>query len=114
MISFLIQYSLDPIFPPIVNSSYNEIPNFVTFSWNSPIENCPELTYKIIVKHCGSCINGTDLVQTSVTCTKFLGECNFSLRSVICGDIVGDASIPVTINGKFANKLTSCSINSSY
>ena len=71
----------------------------LTFSW-SPVDlECPMVQYVINQSNCGSC--STIINHTSVTCTDVPTDestCKFAVRTMICGDMVGNSSNPLTIN----------------
>lgn len=75
----------------------------VMFSWNPPIANCSVLTYRLTTMNCGNCTDGKEVEQTNVTCTNFTNffdagrECSFAIKSIICGNIVEDASNTILV-----------------
>lgn len=94
----------DPIHPPVVEEpSISNREKSVTFSWDPPATNCSELTYRLTTSNCGNCTDtyNTDVQQTSIVCTDLTcagRECRFSVRTVVCGYIVGDASQPKNVS----------------
>ena len=82
--------------------------NKLTFNWKAVRGDCSTLRY-LIESDCGTCpVNS--VATTSATCSFQLpltsasgpNFCNFSVRSIICNDVIGSKSIPVnvTLKGK--------------
>ena len=69
------------------------------FSWSPVATDCPAVLYNIQASNCGSCPTTTN--HTNVTCTNVPAdkkECNFAIQTVVCGNITGNFSNPISIN----------------
>ena len=75
-------------------------PKGITFSWSPVAPDCPTtIHYNILASNCGSCPTTTN--HTNVTCTGIPSNdslCNFSIQTVVCGNITGNWSKPLTFN----------------
>ena len=93
---------IDPLPPPSDVGLLDASPNSLTFKWSSVTTNCSAIHY-IIESDCGSCHNTTSL--TSVDCSimpiTISRSCEFAVKSVVCGNIVGNSSniVFVTLKG---------------
>ena len=70
----------------------------ITFSWSPVVSDCPAIYYNIPSSNCGSCPTTTN--HTTVTCTDVPTNgsvCTFALQTVVCGNITGNESNPVSI-----------------
>ena len=105
----------DPFPPP--SKIYIEFigPNEITFSWNTVPTNvgCSSFYYNVSAVNCGTCSPNTTTSNSSI-CTNFNGTplstaiaadpCNFTIQSVICGNITGDMNYHlITLAGGFNN-----------
>jgi hypothetical protein len=66
------------------------------FSW-SPV--APAIHYNILASNCGICPTTTN--HTNVTCTDVSLNgtvCTFAVQAVVCGNITGSASDPISIH----------------
>jgi hypothetical protein len=81
----------------------------IMFSWSSVAPDCPSIHYNILASNCGSCPTTTN--HTNATCTDLPSDdsmCNFAIQTVICGNITGKWSKPLTFNiTETLNKMTS-------
>ena len=99
-------YVSDP--PPAPENIYVTVSNFseLTFKWIPLNISCPVLNYSTTTNNCGTC--ATDYGSAVTTCTGYskrvrVNECNFTVQSVICGNITGASSISdkiVNLQGK--------------
>ena len=88
-------------FPPPSTVYVEHIgPNQIFFSWSaiSNQESCPSFFYNISATNCGMC-SPSVTTSNSSNCTNFMAtayadhnQCNFTVRSVICGSIAGNIS----------------------
>ena len=70
----------------------------LTFSWSPVAPDCPAIHYNILASNCGSCPTTTN--HTTVTCTDVPANdsvCTFAVQTVVCGNITGDTSGPISI-----------------
>ena len=104
-------------FPPPRQIYLDSIgPNAILFSWSVvEHEGCPIFHYNVDTANCGTCYPSTTTSNTS-NCTNFRdvtvsnvnNMCNFTVQSVICGNITGNMSyILVNLKG---NNTISCII----
>ena len=75
----------------------------LTFNWKAVHGDCSTLRY-FIESDCGTCPMNP-VATTSASCSFQLpltsaNFCNFSVRSIICNDVIGSKSIPVNITLK--------------
>ena len=71
----------------------------LTFAWSSVSPDCPADHYNILASNCGSCPTTTN--HTTVTCIDVPTNgsvCTFALQTVVCGNITGIESDPVSSN----------------
>lgn len=71
----------------------------ITFSWSVIASDCPTIKYNIVSLNCGTC--STTTTHNNITCTdvpRNAGICTFALQTVVCGNIVGEMSNPVTVS----------------
>ena len=72
----------------------------LTFSWSPVAPDCPAIHYNILASNCGSCPTTTN--YTNVTCTGVPIEqkisCTFALQTVVCGDLAGILSNPISVS----------------
>lgn len=95
---------VDPLPSPSDVSLLDANPKLLTFKWSSVATNCSAVTY-ITEFDCGTCANNTGL--TSVNCsidvpiTSTSRSCKFAVKSVVCGNTVGNASniVSTTLRG---------------
>ena len=70
------------------------------FSWSPVAPDCPDIHYNILASNCGSCPTTTN--HTNVTCTDVPTEhnafCAFGIETVVCGDIAGILSNPISVS----------------
>ena len=70
------------------------------FSWSPVAPDCPAIHYNILASNCGSCPTTTS--HTNVTCTDVPIEqnsfCTFALQTVVCGNITGILSNPISVS----------------
>ena len=94
---------LDPLPSPSDVRLLSASTNSLTFKWSSVSTNCSAVHY-IIESDCGSCPNTASL--TSVDCSimpiSTSRSCAFAVKSVVCGNIIGNSSnrVFVTLKGK--------------
>ena len=86
-------------FPPpeaISLALVNFGPKEITFSWSPVAPDCPSIHYNILASNCGSCPTITN--HTNVTCTDVPtdGMCTLAVETVVCGNITGNRSKPLT------------------
>ena len=65
----------------------------VSFAWSPVGSDCSAIHYNILASNCGSCPTTTK--HTNVTCTDIPTDgstCVFAVRTVVCGNITGNAS----------------------
>jgi hypothetical protein len=72
----------------------------LTFSWSPVAPDCPAIHYNILASNCGSCPTTTN--HTNATCTNLnvsLNDtvCTFAVQTVVCGNITGNVSDPISI-----------------
>jgi hypothetical protein len=70
----------------------------LTFSWSPVAPDCPTVHYNILASNCGSCPTTTN--HTNVTCTDIPTNdsiCTIAIQTVVCGNITGDTSDPISI-----------------
>ena len=100
-------------FPPPDEVSIAQV-NFgtkkVTLSWSPVALDYPAIHYNILASNCGSCPTTTN--HTNVTCTDLPSDdsmCNFAIQTVVCGNITGNWSKPLTFNvtNTLMNEITS-------
>ena len=80
-------------------SNADSVTRQVTFDWSSVAPDCPAIHYNILASNCGSCPTTTN--HTNVTCTDVPtdgSECTFAEQTVVCGNITGNFSNPISIN----------------
>ena len=78
------------------NANYSS--RIVTFLWSPVAPDCPAIHYNILASNCGSCPTTTN--HTTVTCTDIPindSVCTLSVQTVVCGNITGNTSDPITI-----------------
>ena len=72
----------------------------LTFNWSPATTlDCPDIHYNILSSNCGSC--PTITTHTTVTCTDIPTDgnmCTFAVQTVICENITGNMSYPLTIS----------------
>ena len=73
------------------------------FSWSSVVQNCPSIQYNVNTTDCGVCPDNT--ADTNLTCTtsnvsSIEQMCSFSVQTVVCDNIAGEVSAPLTITLK--------------
>ena len=92
----------DPFLPPDeinINLSDLDLRQFM-FSWSPVAPDCPAIHYNILASNCGSCPTTTN--HTNVTCTDVPTEqntfCAFALQTVVCGNITGILSNPISVS----------------
>ena len=99
------EYCVDPLPSPSDVRLLDANPNLLTFKWSSVAANCSAVNY-LIESNCGSCPNTTSL--TSVDCyithmpiTTTSRSCEFAVKSVVCGNTVGNSSntVSTTLKG---------------
>ena len=108
----LILYYVDttgPLSPPNIQISDVDFSlRELTFSWSPVAPDCPAIHYNILASNCGSCPSTTN--TTTVTCTHVptIGStsCNFAIQTVVCGNITGNISDPVTVNTGISTDIT--------
>ena len=79
----------------LVNFGLKEI----TFTWDPVASDCPGIHYNILASNCGSCPTTTS--HTNFTCTDVPtngSTCTFAVQTVVCGNMAGDLSKPLTFN----------------
>ena len=86
-------------FPPPNNVRLTEVlERSLIFSWNSLGPNCASVQFAII-SNCGNCPNMTSLTTVACSDVQLLSTdaftCSFQVKSVLCGNIVGNLSAPV-------------------
>jgi hypothetical protein len=70
----------------------------LTFSWSPVAPDCPAIHYNILASNCGSCPTTTN--HTNATCTDVHTNnsiCTIAVQTVVCGNITGNISDPVSI-----------------
>ena len=74
----------------------------LTFSWSSSSQDCPAVHYNINATDCGKCSDMT--TSNNVTCnynalsaSTLPQTCSLRVQTVVCDDIVGTTSEPVTV-----------------
>ena len=85
----------------VIPRNNHEIQEEIIFIWEGIEYNCPSLQYDFISTNCGICVL---IAPTEVNCSNFTKStvevsCNFSVRSKICGNIIGEV-VTTTINLK--------------
>ena len=72
------------------------------FAWSSSSHNCPALQYNVISSNCGDCPSTT--AANSVTCsnvrvrsTPLVNTCTHIVQAVVCNEVLGAPSAPITI-----------------
>lgn len=68
------------------------------FRWSPVALECPEVHYTINASNCGICPTTTNHIN--VTCTDVPSDgsiCTFALKTVVCGNIYGKMSEPVSV-----------------
>jgi hypothetical protein len=95
-----ILITIGPLWPPntleISNADFS-LREF-TFSWSPVVPDSPAIHYNILASNCGSCPTTTN--HTSITCTDIPTNdsiCTFAVQTVVCGNITGNTSDPVSI-----------------
>ena len=93
-------YHVDPLPPPDDIQLTRVKPNELTFNWSSVQPDCSTLQYEL-QSNCGMCTNNPNML-TSAVCSFELsaianGVCNFTVRSTVCGNIMGRLSSPVLV-----------------
>lgn len=72
--------------------------NRITFNWTSVDAQCDSVSYNIFSFNCGRCRITTS--NTTVTCADavFSGQvCTFNVQAIVCGNIVGNLSDPLSV-----------------
>ena len=97
-----VYHIIGPLSGPLNVILVEASPRHLTFSW-TPISNlCRVQSYIINSSNCGVCPNITNL--TTVRCTGFevSSDCTFTVRTVVCDNIVGTVGteISFTLHGK--------------
>ena len=83
--------------PNISNVDYSS--RELTLSWSPVAPDCPAIHYIILASNCGSCPTTTS--HNALTCTDVPTDgsmCTFAVQTVVCGNIIGNASNPVNIS----------------
>ena len=102
--SSLIIYSIINVHTPLPILTIQLLsvnPSELLFNWNSVDSNCSSLQYSII-SDCGTCsIN----LQTNISCnigqpTTTEDMCSFAIQSVLCDNITGNLSAPISVTLK--------------
>ena len=72
-------------------------PGMLTFSWDATAANCSSLHYNIGSTDCGLCPVTTNKTNASCSLNQLPVDhrCNFTVQSVVCGDIGGRWSSPI-------------------
>ena len=91
----------DPLHPPSeVSINLTDLDSRqLTFTWRPVAPDCPAVHYNILASNCGSCPTTTN--HTNVTCTAVQTDrktCTFALQSVLCGELVGILSNPISVS----------------
>ena len=70
----------------------------ITFSWSPVAPDCPSIHYNVLASNCGSCPTTTN--HTTATCTDVPsdGMCTRAVETVVCRNITGNQSKPLTFN----------------
>ena len=90
-----------PFLPPndvhLVKANFSEI----SFHWSDVSTSCPGIHYRIVASNCGQCpeVTSKSLVICNGNYSHLINglQCSFAVQTIICGDIVGDASVPVDV-----------------
>ena len=96
-------HCIDPLPSPSDVRLLSASPNSLTFKWSSVATNCFAVHY-IIESDCGTCLNTTSL--NSVDCTirpiTTSRSCEFAVKSVVCGNTIGNSSnvVSAILKGK--------------
>ena len=103
IIMMVLNYYTDTILPPRNIDIEHIGPDEITFSWSTVLhDGCPSFQYNITSVNCGTCFPSETTSNMSV-CTNFNinNVCNFSVSSIICGDLEGDVTYKlVNLQGK--------------
>lgn len=89
---------IDPFTPPNDIRLVDVQPQQVTFNWTAVDMLCQMVVYKIFSFNCGRC--PPESASTSVTCTDVIASgrvCTFNVQPVVCGNITGNLSNPVSV-----------------
>ena len=91
----------DPLPPPTNVQLVDVNSEQLVFNWSSVESNCSTLQYSI-ESDCGTC---TNTEMTLATCSVDLSAitydmCNFAIQSVVCGNVSGILSDPLSITMK--------------
>ena len=83
-----------PLPPPNDLHLVEVYPDQLVFNWTEESSkfNCPHFYYRLTSSNCGQCPNAT--TNTTATCTGNYttnSSCLFTVQSVLCEDIIGDA-----------------------
>jgi hypothetical protein len=106
-----VHFFIDPYPTP----SYIQLANVngkdLMFTWesNNPTSGCSSLYYESLT-NCSNCIMGSGSANCSISViTSIAKVCSFAIRSVVCGNIVGNKSETVNIILKGLNsRLCAC------
>ena len=80
--------------------------NSLYFNWSAVSSSCPAVKYVVTAVNCGLCPSSTYFTSATCIINDILMAdnmtCTFSIQTVVCEDIAGDASNHVTasIRGK--------------
>ena len=89
--------------PRITSLSFNLLTGKqqkLTFTWIHALESCPATNYNIISRNCGDC---PGIVNSSFAiCNNFFvaqgPTCTFTVQSVVCGNLLGEAANPIAVS----------------
>ena len=70
------------------------------FMWTNASESCPATSYKVVSRNCGDCPHTSN--STFITCNNFsmtneASICTFTVQSVVCSSILGEAAVPIAV-----------------
>jgi hypothetical protein len=100
LISFKFLSNIDPFPPPtdVHLSDVNVQSGRISFNWTSVDAQCDSISYNITSINCGRC--PTTSSNNTVTCSdaRFSGQvCTFIVQAVVCGNIVGNLGVPISV-----------------
>ena len=118
---FISLYFAEPPPPPdmisaaVTPRNSHNIQEEIIFIWEGIEYNCPSLQYDFTSTNCGNCVL---IAPTEVNCSSFTKStvevsCNFSVRTKICGNIIGEA-VTTTINLKGTCSIHTSSLHTLY
>ena len=88
----------DPIPPNEVSINLSNLGlGQLQFSWDPVASDCPNIHYNILASNCGSCSTTTNVTCTDIP-TQKNSFCVFALQTVVCGDITGISSNPISVS----------------